>query len=139
MTEEKFFTIFPTGPKNDAYAKYFVGQSYLNMLSLDQVVIGNVTFEPGCRNNWHIHHADKGGGQILLVTGGRGYYQEWGKPARELHAGDVVKIPAGVKHWHGAAPHEAFSHLAFMIADGTGDVTNEWLEPVDPDAYETLR
>lgn len=104
MTEEKFFTIFPTGPKNDAYAKYFVGQSYLNMLSLDQVVIGNVTFEPGCRNNWHIHHADKGGGQILLVTGGRGYYQEWGKPARELHAGDVVKIPAGVKHWHGAAP-----------------------------------
>lgn len=106
MTEEKFFTIFPTGPKNDAYAKYFVGQSYLNMLSLDQVVIGNVTFEPGCRNNWHIHHADKGGGQILLVTGGRGYYQEWGKPARELHAGDVVKIPAGVKHWHGAAPHQ---------------------------------
>jgi len=69
MTEEKFFTVFPTGPKNDAYAKYFVGQSYLNMLSLDQVVIGNVTFEPGCRNNWHIHHADKGGGQILLVTG----------------------------------------------------------------------
>lgn len=115
MTEEKFFTIFPTGPKNDAYAKYFVGQSYLNMLSLDQVVIGNVTFEPGCRNNWHIHHADKGGGQILLVTGGRGYYQEWGKPARELHAGDVVKIPAGVKHWHGAAPTSWFAHLAIEV------------------------
>lgn len=93
MSNEKFATVFPTGAKNDAYAQYFVGQSYLNMLSLDQVVIGNVTFEPGCRNNWHIHHADKGGGQILLVTGGRGYYQEWGKPARELHPGDVVNIP----------------------------------------------
>ncbi len=76
MTKEQFSTVFPMGAKNDAYAQYFVGQSYLNMLSLDQVVIGNVTFEPGCRNNWHIHHADKGGGQILLVTGGRGYYQE---------------------------------------------------------------
>lgn len=104
MSNEKFATVFPTGAKNDAYAQYFVGQSYLNMLSLDQVVIANVTFEPGCRNNWHIHHADKGGGQILLVTGGRGYYHEWGKPARELHPGDVVNIPAGVKHWHGAAP-----------------------------------
>ena len=90
MTKEQFSTVFPIGAKNDAYAQYFVGQSYLNMLSLDQVVIGNVTFEPGCRN---IHHADKGGGQILLVTGGRGYYQEWGKPARELHAGDVVNTP----------------------------------------------
>jgi len=115
MTEEKFFTIFPTGPKNDAYAKYFVGQSYLKMLSLDQVVIGNVTFEPGCRNNWHIHHADKGGGQILLVTGGRGYYQEWGQPARELYAGDVVNIPAEVKHWHGAAPTSWFAHLAIEV------------------------
>ena len=82
---------------------------------MDQVVIGNVTFEPGCRNNWHIHHADKGGGQILLVTGGRGYYQEWGKPARELHAGDVVNIPAGVKHWHGAAPTSWFAHLAIEV------------------------
>ena len=107
MNEEKFSTIFPTGAKNEAYAKYFVGQSYLNMLSLDQVAIGNVTFEPGCRNNWHFHHADKGGGQILLVTGGRGYYQELGKPARELHAGDVVNIPAGVKHWH----QRAGSHI----------------------------
>ena len=115
MTEEKFFTIFPTGPKNDAYAKYFVGQSYLKMLSLDQVVIGNVTFESGCRNNWHIHHADKGGGQILLVTGGRGYYQEWGQPARELYAGDVVNIPAEVKHWHGAAPTSWFAHLAIEV------------------------
>ena len=91
----KFQTIFPRGEKNDAFAQYFVGQSYLNMLSLEQIVIGNVTFEPGCRNNWHIHHK---GGQILLCTAGRGYYQEWGKPAQELHPGDVVNIPPEVKH-----------------------------------------
>lgn len=137
MTKEQFSTVFPMGAKNDAYAKYFVGQSYLNMLSLDQVVIGNVTFEPGCRNNWHIHHADKGGGQILLVTGGRGYYQEWGKPARELHAGDVVKIPAGVKHWHGAAPTSWFAHLAIEVP---GENTkSEWCEPVDAEEYNKLK
>lgn len=85
-------SIFPTGEKNDAFSKYFVGQSYLNMLSTERVAIGNVTFEPGCRNNWHIHHK---GGQILLCTAGRGYYQEWGKPAQELHPGDVVNIPPG--------------------------------------------
>lgn len=96
-------SIFPVGGKNDAFAKYFVGQSYLNMLTTDGVVIGNVTFEPSCRNNWHIHHAKSGGGQILLCTAGHGYYQEWGKDAQELHPGDVVVIPAGVKHWHGAA------------------------------------
>ncbi len=137
MSEEKFSTVFPTGAKNEAYAKYFVGQSYLNMLSLDQVVIGNVTFEPGCRNNWHIHHADKGGGQILLVTGGRGYYQEWGKPARELHAGDVVNIPARVKHWHGAVPTSWFAHLAIEVL---GENTqNEWCEPVDAEEYNKLK
>ena len=123
MSEEKFSTVFPTGAKNEAYAKYFVGQSYLNMLSLDQVVIGNVTFEPG--------------GQILLVTGGRGYYQEWGKPARELHAGDVVNIPAGVKHWHGAAPTSWFAHLAIEVP---GENTqNEWCEPVDAEEYDKLK
>ncbi|WP_443685422.1 cupin domain-containing protein [Phascolarctobacterium succinatutens] len=137
MNEEKFSTIFPTGAKNEAYAKYFVGQSYLNMLSLDQVVISNVTFEPGCRNNWHIHHADKGGGQILLVTGGRGYYQEWGKPARELHAGDVVNIPAGVKHWHGAAPTNWFAHLAIEVPGE--NIKNEWCEPVDAEEYNKLK
>lgn len=137
MTEEKFSTVFPTGPKNDAYAKYFVGQSYLNMLSLDQVVIGNVTFEPGCRNNWHIHHADKGGGQILLVTGGRGYYQEWGQPARELHAGDIVNIPAGVKHWHGAAPTNWFAHLAIEVPGE--NAKSEWCEPVDAEEYNKLK
>lgn len=137
MSDEKFETVFPMGAKNDAYAQYFVGQSYLNMLSLDQVVIGNVTFEPGCRNNWHIHHADKGGGQILLVTGGRGYYQEWGKPARELHPGDVVNIPAGVKHWHGAAPTSWFAHLAIEVP---GENTkNEWCEPVNVDEYNKLK
>lgn len=134
---QEFTTVFVRGAKNDAYAKYFVGQSYLNMLSLEQVVIGNVTFEPGCRNNWHIHHADKGGGQILLVTGGRGYYQEWGKEARELLPGDVVNIPAGVKHWHGAAPNSWFAHLAIEVP---GENTrNEWCEPVAEKEYRLLK
>ncbi len=128
--------IFGRGPENTAYAQFFVGQSYLNMISLEQVVIGNVTFEPGCRNNWHIHRAKSGGGQILLVTGGRGWYQEEGKPARELHAGDVVHIPAGVKHWHGAAKDSWFVHLAVEVpGEGTG---NEWLEPVSDEEYDKL-
>ena len=92
--------VFPTGPLNTAFAKYFIGNSYLQMLTTERVPIGNVVFEPACRNNWHIHHK---GGQILLVTGGEGWYQEWGKPAQKLHAGDVVNIPPEVKHWHGAA------------------------------------
>ena len=92
--------VFPAGEENTAFSQYFKGQSYLKMLTTAGVGIGNVTFEPGCRNNWHIHHK---GGQILLVTGGRGWYQEWGKEAVELHAGDVVNIPPEVKHWHGAA------------------------------------
>ena len=135
--DKKEMSAFPTGAPNDAYAQYFVGQSYLNMLSLQQVVIGNVTFEPGCRNNWHIHHARSGGGQILLVTAGRGYYQAWGEPARELHSGDVVNIPAGVKHWHGAAPDSWFQHLAVEVP---GEETrNEWCEPVDAEAYARLK
>ena len=134
---QEFTTVFVRGAKNDAYAKYFVGQSYLNMLSLEQVGIANVTFEPGCRNNWHIHHADKGGGQILLVTGGRGYYQEWGKEARELLPGDVVNIPSGVKHWHGAAPTSWFAHLAIEVP---GENTrNEWCEPVAEKEYNALK
>ena len=92
--------IFPKGKTNDAYAQYFNGTSYLQALSTEGVAIANVTFEPGCRNFWHIHHK---GGQILLVTGGRGWYQQWEKPALALKPGDVVNIPAGVKHWHGAA------------------------------------
>lgn len=132
-----FKDIFPRGAENTAYAQFFVGQSYLNMLSTQQVVIGNVTFEPGCRNNWHIHHAKNGGGQILLCTAGRGYYQEWGQPARELNPGDVVNIPADVKHWHGAAPDSWFSHLAVEVP---GEETrNEWCEPVSDEDYGKLK
>lgn len=133
---EKITSVFPMGDKNEAFAKYFIGQSYLNMLSTEQVMIGNVTFEPGCRNNWHIHHAKSGGGQILLVTAGKGYYQEWGKEPRELHPGDVVNIPAEVKHWHGAAPDSWFVHLAVEVpAEGA---SNEWLEPVSDEEYGKL-
>ena len=125
--------VFPIGAPNDGFAKYFVGQSYLAPLSTAQVGIYNVTFEPGCRNNWHIHHAKSGGGQILVCVAGCGYYQEWGKPAQELHPGDVVNIPVGVKHWHGAAPDSWFSHLAVEVP---GDETsNEWLEAVDNTTY----
>ena len=125
--------VFPIGAPNDGFAKYFVGQSYLAPLSTAQVGIYNVTFEPGCRNNWHIHHAKSGGGQILVCVAGRGFYQEWGKPAQELRPGDVVNIPVGVKHWHGAAPDSWFSHLAVEVP---GDETsNEWLEAVDNTGY----
>lgn len=133
----KELSVFPMGDKNDAFAKYFVGQSYLNMLCTEGVVIGNVTFEPGCRNNWHIHHATNGGGQILLCTAGRGYYQQWGMDAKELHPGDVVVIPAGVKHWHGAAPDSWFAHLAIEVPGE--DCSNEWCEPVSDDEYLSLK
>lgn len=127
-------SVFPMGEKNKAFAQYFVGQSYLNMLSTERVTIGNVTFEPGCRNNWHIHHK---GGQILLCTAGRGYYQEWGKEAQELHPGDVVNIPPEVKHWHGAAKDSRFAHLAVEVpAEGA---SNEWLEVVNEEDYEKLK
>lgn len=125
--------IFGLGEPNDAFAQYFIGQSYLNVLNMEGVPISNVTFEPGCRNNWHIHHAETGGGQILLCTDGRGWYQAWGEKARELHSGDVVYIPAGVKHWHGAAKDSWFSHVAISVP-GTG-TSNEWLEPVDDEQY----
>lgn len=128
--------LFPLGKPNDAHGKYFVGQSYLAVLSASQVGLYNVTFEPGCRNNWHIHRAGSGGGQILLCVGGRGYYQAWGETARELRPGDVVNIPAGVKHWHGAAKDSWFSHLAVEVP-GT-DTGCEWLEPVSPETYGHL-
>ncbi len=131
--EKKTRSVFPMGDKNEAYAPYFTGQSYLNMLSTEGVVIGNVTFEPGCRNNWHIHHK---GGQILLCTGGEGWYQAWGKPAQRLRPGDVVHIPPEVKHWHGATKDGWFSHLAVEIP--AEDAVNEWLEAVTDDAYHTL-
>lgn len=130
-------SVFPIGNENSAFAQYFDGKSYLNMLSTEQVAIGNVTFEAGCRNHWHIHHAQKGGGQILLVTAGRGYYQEWGEEPRELHPGDVVNIPAEVKHWHGAAPDSIFQHLAIEVP-GEGTST-EWCEAVDENEYSKLK
>lgn len=129
-------SVFPAGEKNDAFAKFFIGQSYLNMLSTEQIVIGNVTFEPRCRNNWHIHHATKGGGQILLVTAGKGWYQEYGQPPRALKAGDVVNIPANVKHWHGAAKDSWFAHLALEVPAEGG--STEWCEPVSSEEYDAL-
>ena len=129
---------FGMGAPNDAYARYFIGQSYLKVLTQagDPLPISNVTFEPGCRNNWHIHHAQTGGGQVLICVEGEGWYQAWGEPARSLQAGDVVEIPAGVKHWHGAKADSWFSHLAFEIP-GTA-TSNEWLEPVTDAEYEAL-
>ena len=127
---------FPIGEPNDAFARYFAGQSYLAPVSNEQVPVFNVTFEPGCRNNWHIHKAESGGGQILICVGGRGYYQEWGKEAVEMTPGDVINIPVGVKHWHGAAPDSWFSHLAMEVpGEGTA---NEWCEPVSDEDYNKL-
>lgn len=135
MKKPEIDPIFALGEENP-FGQYFVGQSYLKMLCTEGVGIGNVTFEPGCRNNWHIHHAQKGGGQILLCTAGRGWYQEWGKPAQQLHPGDVVKIPAGVKHWHGAAKDSWFAHLSVGVPGE--ETSNEWLEPVDDQSYNAL-
>lgn len=135
MRDLKNGAIFPIGEKlPEQFSKYFIGQAYLNMLTTTGVPVGNVTFEPGCRNNWHIHHR---GGQILLVTAGRGWYQEWGKPAQELRAGDVVNIPPEVKHWHGAAKDSWFAHLALEVP--TGNASNEWLEAVPDEKYDVLR
>lgn len=129
--------VFPIGVPNDAYAQYFVGKSYLAPISTSQVGIFNVTFEPGCRNNWHIHHAKSGGGQILVCVAGRGFYQEEGKEAIEMKPGDAINIPVDVKHWHGAASDSWFSHLAIEVPGVEG--TNEWLEPVNDDVYGKLK
>ena len=129
--------VFPIGAPNDNFAQYFTGKSFLAPVSTSQVGIFNVTFEPGCRNNWHIHHAKSGGGQILICVAGRGYYQEEGKPAVEMKPGDTINIPAGVKHWHGAAPDSWFSHLAVEVPGVEG--SNEWLEPVGDDIYGQLK
>lgn len=127
--------VFPIGQPNDGFAQYFTGQSYLAPISSQQVGIFNVTFEPGCRNNWHIHHADHGGGQILICVAGRGFYQEWNKKAVPMQPGDTINIPVGVKHWHGAAPDSWFSHLAVEVPGE--NISNEWLEPVDATQYAT--
>lgn len=128
--------IFPIGEPNEGYAEYFMGRSYLAPVSVKQVGIYNVTFEPACRNNWHIHRAEEGGGQILLCLSGKGYYQEWGKKAIALNPGDVVNIPAGVKHWHGAAADSWFSHLAIEVPGK--NASTEWLEEVGDDYYDKL-
>ena len=129
-------SMFPVGNPNDSFAQYFIGQSYVNMLSTQQVVIGNVTFEPGCRNNWHIHHADKGGGQMLLVTAGEGWYQEWGKEAVKLKPGDVIHILPEVKHWHGAASDSYFQHIAIEVPGE--NCKTEWCEAVSDEDYKRL-
>lgn len=130
--------VFGTGAPNEAYAQYFIGESFLNPLTTpaDGVFLANVTFEPGCRNNWHIHHATKGGGQVLICTAGEGWYQEAGKPAVSLVPGTVIVIPANVKHWHGAKADSWFSHIAFE-APGEG-TSNEWCEPVTDEEYAAL-
>ncbi|WP_207577768.1 cupin domain-containing protein [Listeria seeligeri] len=131
--EVKNGVIFPSGEKNDAFAKFFVGQSYLKTLVTDSAInvgVGNVTFEPGCRNNWHIHHD---GFQILLVTGGEGWYQEEGKAAQFLQAGDVVVTHDGIKHWHGATNDSWFEHIAITAG------TPEWLEAVSDADYLSLK
>ena len=130
---EKNLSVFPVGQENTIAGQYFIGQSYLAVLTLDQVPTFNVTFEPACRNNWHIHHAEKDGGQMLICVAGRGWYQERGKEPRELHPGDVVNIPAGVKHWHGAAKDCWFQHIAQEIPGENCKV--EWLEPVEDAEY----
>ncbi len=131
--------VFGLGQENTAYAQYFIGNSYLNPLTVPGetvVFLANVTFEPGCRNNWHIHHAKSGGGQLLICTAGSGWYQEEGKEAVSLELGTVITIPAEVKHWHGAKADSWFSHIA---AEVPGEETNnEWCEPVDDEAYERL-
>lgn len=131
--------MFGTGRANEAFARYFIGKSFLNPLIDPKecpLFLANVTFEPGCRNNWHIHHAEDGGGQILVCTAGEGWYQEEGKEAVSLEPGTVLTIPAEVKHWHGAKADSWFSHIA---AEVPGEETsNEWCEPVDDEAYGKL-
>lgn len=125
--------VFPIGQENTEYAPYFTGECYLDMLTTKDVVVGNVTFAPKTINAWHVHHK---GGQILVVTGGKGWYQEWDKLAKELRAGDVVNIEPEVKHWHGAAKDSWFQHLAVGVpAKGA---STEWLEPVDKEEYSRL-
>ncbi|CDA24779.1 cupin domain protein [Roseburia sp. CAG:197] len=129
--------VFPIGTPNNGFAQYFSGRSFLAPVSTSQVGIFNVTFEPGCRNNWHIHHAKNGGGQILVCVAGRGYYQEEGKEAIEMKPGDCINIPAEVKHWHGAAADSWFSHLAVEVPGE--ETSNEWCEPVSDEEYGKLK
>jgi len=141
MTKEEFdkINIFGLGEPNVNYSQYFIGNSYLNPLAIDkesELSLFNVTFEPGCRNNWHIHHSTNGGGQILICTAGEGWYQEEGKEAVSLKPGKVIQIPANVKHWHGAKKDSWFSHIAIEVPGK--NTSNEWCEPVTDDIYNNL-
>ena len=131
----KDFSPFPLGEKNP-YGQFFTGQSYLAPLSQEQIPVFSVTFEPGCRNNWHIHKAARGGGQMLICTAGEGWYQEWEKAPRALKPGDVVNIEPGVKHWHGAKANSWFQHIAIEVPGDMGET--EWREPVDDARYSAL-
>lgn len=142
MNKEEFdkVNVFGLGEPNEAFAKYFVGSSYLNPLAkIDDanLFLANVTFEPGCRNNWHIHKSSQGGGQLLICTAGSGWYQEYGKDAISLNPGSVITIPANVKHWHGAKKDSWFSHIAVEVPGE--DTSNEWCEPVSDEEYGKLK
>ena len=138
-TEFEKVNVFGIGSPNDAFAQYFIGKSYLNPLTKpgeSTIFMANVTFEPGCRNHWHIHHAKSGGGQILICTAGEGWYQEEGEAAVSLMPGTVITIPAGVKHWHGAKKDSWFSHIAVEVPGE--ETSNEWLEAVDDAQYRAV-
>ncbi len=142
LNEEAFEkqNVFGKGQANTAYAQYFIGDSYLNPLTMpgeSPVFLINVTFEPGCRNNWHIHHAAEGGGQILICTAGEGWYQEDGKDPVSLEPGSVVTIPPEVKHWHGAKADSWFSHIALAVPGK--ETENEWCEPVSDEDFNQLQ
>ena len=130
--------VFGTGDENTTYAKFFVGNSFLNPLTdpKNGLFLANVTFEPGCRNNWHIHKSSSGGGQILVCTAGEGWYQEYGKEAVSLSEGTVITIPANVKHWHGAKKDSWFSHIAIEVPGE--NCQNEWCEEVSDEEYNAL-
>ena len=141
MNKEEFYkqNVFGKGEPNTSFSQYFIGNSYLNPLTevgKSPIFMANVTFEPGCRNNWHIHHATKGGGQILICTAGYGFYQEENCPVRKLQPGDVVVIPANVKHWHGATKGSWFSHISVEVPGE--NTSNEWLESVSDEEYNKL-
>jgi len=142
ITDEKSFekeNVFGKGQANTAFSQCFIGNSYLNPLTEAGkclVFLANVTFEPGCRNNWHIHHAKSGGGQILICTAGEGWYQEKGKEAVSLTPGTVITIPAEVEHWHGAKKDSWFSHIAIEVP--CEETSNEWKAPVTDEEYEKL-
>ena len=140
MNKDEFdkLNVFGKGLPNDTYAQYFIGNSYLNVLTKDApIFMANVTFEPACRNNWHIHHATNGGGQMLICVAGEGWYQEEGKDAISLKPGMVISIPANVKHWHGAKKNSWFSHISVEVPGE--NKSNEWLEPVDDEYYDSLK